>query len=220
MTEANRLSDRSIATWVGVLFIVGTVCGALSIVVTKPILTAPDYLARISQGRPQMVLGSLLLLAMGFALAMVPVVFYPVGRRHSEVLALGYVVFRGAIESVTYVVSALGWLLLIALSADSTTNTRLAEFVRSAEGVVWDQLVAIPFVIGALMFYYLLFKSRLVPRWLSIWGLAGAVLYLGAPLASMVGGSLGYLMAPLAVQEIAMALWLIAKGFNQVAASS
>jgi hypothetical protein len=205
---------------VGVLFIVGTVCGALSIVVTKPILTAPDYLARISQGRPQMVLGSLLLLAMGFALAMVPVVFYPVGRRHSEVLALGYVVFRGAIESVTYVVSALGWLLLIALSADSTTNTRLAEFVRSAEGVVWDQLVAIPFVIGALMFYYLLFKSRLVPRWLSIWGLAGAVLYLGAPLASMVGGSLGYLMAPLAVQEIAMALWLIAKGFNQVAASS
>jgi hypothetical protein len=58
--ETNRLSDRSVATWVGVLFIVGTACGALSIVVTKPILTAPDYLARMSQGRPQMVLGSLL----------------------------------------------------------------------------------------------------------------------------------------------------------------
>jgi len=123
-----------------------------------------------------MVLGALLVLAMGFALAMVPVVFYRVGRRHSEVLALGYLVFRGAIETVMYVVGALGWLLLIALSADSTTNIRAAEFVRSAMSVVWDQLIAIPFVIGALMFYCLLFKSRLVPRWLSVWRLVGAVM--------------------------------------------
>ena len=52
----------------------------------------------------------------GFALAMVPVVFWPIGRRYSETLAMGYVVFRGALETVLYIVFALAWLLLVALS--------------------------------------------------------------------------------------------------------
>ena len=53
-----------------------------------------------------------------------------------------------------------------------------------------------------------------MPRWLSVWGLVGAALYIVAPLGSMFGLSLGVLMAPLAVQEMVMAVWLIAKGFN------
>ena len=79
---------------------------------------------------------------------------------------------------------------------------------------MWDQLLAIPFVLGALMFYVVLYQSRLVPRWLSAWGLLGAVLYIVAPLGSMFELSLGFFMAPLALQEMVMAVWLIAKGFN------
>jgi len=77
------LTDRSIATIVGVLFIVGTVSGALTAVVTAPILSGSDFLAQVAAHRPEMVLASLLVLTMGFALAMVPVVFYPVAKRHS-----------------------------------------------------------------------------------------------------------------------------------------
>ena len=80
--------------------------------------------------------------------------------------------------------------------------------------MIWDQLVAIPFVLGGLMFYVLLYQSRLVPRWLSTWGLAGAALYIVAPVGSMFGLSLGFFMAPLALQEMVMAVWLIAKGLN------
>ena len=105
------------------------------------------------------------------------------------------------------------WLLLIALSKEPDAGP-LAGFVRTTETVIWDQLIAIPFVVGALMFYVLLYQSRLVPRWLSTWGLAGAALYIVAPLGSMFGLSLGFFMAPLALQEMVMAVWLIAKGFN------
>ena len=160
-----------------------------------------------------MTIGALLVLLAGFALAMVPVVFWPVGKRYNETLAMGYVVFRGAIETVIYIVGALGWLLLIALSKEPDAAP-LAGSVRSAETAIWEQVGVFPFVLGALMFYVLLYQSRLVPRWLSAWGLVGAALYIVAPLGSMFELSLGFFMAPLALQEMVMAVWLIAKGFN------
>jgi hypothetical protein len=80
--------------------------------------------------------------------------------------------------------------------------------------VIWDQLIAIAFVLGALMFYVVLYQYRLVPRWLSTWALVGAALYIVAPIGSMFGLSLGVFVGPLAVQEMVMAVWLIAKGFS------
>jgi hypothetical protein len=174
---------------------------------------SPSYLAQVAAQPNQVAVGALLLLVAGFALALVPVVFWPVGKRYNETLAMGYVVFRGAIEGVIYFVAALCWLLLVALSSEPDAGP-LASFVRTTDTVIWDQLLAIPFVLGALMFYALLYQSRLVPRWVSTWGLVGAALYIGAPIGSMFGLSLGFLMAPLALQEMVMAVWLIAKGFD------
>lgn len=209
-------ADRQAAVWVGVLFIIGTAALVLSLVFTGAVLTGPAYLAQVAAQPNQVAIGALLVLLSAFALAMVPVVFWPVGKRYNETLALGYVVFRGAIETVLYIVGALAWLLLIALSAQPDAAP-LAGFVRTAEAVIWGQLIAIPFVLGALMFYVLLYQSRLVPRWLSTWGLVGAALYIVAPLGSMFGLSLGVVMAPLAAQEIVLAVWLIAKGWSSPA---
>ena len=206
-------ADRKAAVWIGVLYIIGTVALVLSLAVTGGVLAGSAYLAQVAGQPNQVAVGALLVLLAGFALAMVPVVFWPIGRRYNETLAMGYVVFRGAIETVLYIATALGWLLLIALSAQPDT-VLLASFVNTAVAVIGDQLLSIPFALGALMFYVLLYQSRLVPRWLSAWGLVGAALYIVPPLGSMFGLSLGVLMAPLAVQEMVMAVWLIAKGFN------
>ena len=208
-------ADRKAAVWIGVLYITGTVGLVLSAVVTASVLDGPAYLAQVAAQPNQVAIGALLVLLAGFALAMVPVVFWPVGKRYNERLAMGYVVFRGGLETVLYVVGALGWLLLIALSTQPDAAP-LAGFVRTVETVVWDQLLAIPFALGALMFSLLLYQSRLVPRWLSTWGLVGAALYIVAPLGSMFGLSLGVFMAPLALQEMVMAVWLIARGFAPV----
>ena len=206
-------ADRKAAVWIGVLYIIGTVAFVLSAIVAVPVLTGPAYLAQVAAQPNQLAIGALLVLLAGFALAMVPVVFWPVGKRYNETLAMGYVVFRGAIETVLYMLGALSWLMLIALSKESNAGP-FADLVRTGETVIWDQLQPLPFVLGALMFYVLLFQSRLVPRWLSTWGLVGAALNIVAPLGSMFGLSLGVLVAPLAMQEMVMAVWLIAKGFS------
>ncbi len=206
-------ADRKAAVWIGVLYIIGTVVLILSAVVTGPLLTGPAYLAQVAAQPNQLAFGALLVLLAGFALALVPVVFWPVGKRYNETLAIGYVVFRGALEGVHYILGALGWLLLIPLSTQPDAAP-LAGLVRTADPVIWDQVGVFPFVLGALMFYVVLYQSRLVPRWLSTWGLVGAVLYIVAPLGSMFELSLGFFVAPLALQEMVMAVWLIAKGFS------
>ena len=210
-------ADRKAAVWIGVLYVIGTVVLILSGVVTSGVLTGPAYLAQVAAQPNQVAIGALLVLVAGFALALVPVVFWPVGKRYNETLAIGYVVFRGALETVFYIAAAFGWLLLIPLSTEPDAAP-LAGFVRTAETVIWDQAVPIPFVLGALMFYVLLYQSRLVPRWLSIWGLVGAALSIVAALGSMFGlSSLGVLSLPIFLQEMVMAVWLIAKGFDPAA---
>jgi hypothetical protein len=76
------------------------------------------------------------------------------------------------------------------------------------------------------MLYWLFWKTKLIPGWLALWGFIGAILYFAAPIANMfdpqhlplsLGVKWGYLMIPLAIQEMFFALWLIVKGFNRSA---
>jgi len=57
---------------------------------------------------------------MGLALAMVPVMLFPIFKKYNEVLALGYVVFRGALEAVTDIAIVITWLFLVTLSREYT----------------------------------------------------------------------------------------------------
>ena len=213
--ESGRSADRKAAVWIGVLYIIGTVALVLSVFVTDGVLSGPAFLDQVAAQPNQLAIGAVLVLLAGFALAMVPIVFWPIGKRYNETLALGYVVFRGGLETVIYVVGAFGWLVLIVLSKETDAG-QSADVVHTALPVIWDQ-GAITFVLGALMFYVVLYQSRLVPRWLSTWGLVGAALGIVPPLGGMFGLSLGILVAPLALQEMVMAVWLIAKGFSPAA---
>ena len=208
---------------VGVLFIIGTVAGLLSVVFTGP-LYDPDYLIKVSANENQIIIGDVLILIMGFALAMVPVMLFPIFKKHNEALALGSVVFRGALEAVTYIAMVIGHLLLVILSQeyvkagapDASYFQTLGTLLLEA-GVWLDHILAIVFSLGALMIYYLFYKSKLIPRWLSVWGLIGAMIYLAEPLLGMFGSIFEILYAPLAVQEMVFAVWLIVKGFNSSA---
>ncbi len=221
-----NISKRT-ARIVGVLFLVGTAAGLLSVVFTGSILDNPDYLIKISANGNQLIIGALLVLIMGFALAMVPVVLFPIFKKYNETLALGAVVFRGVLEAVSYIAIVISWLLLIALSReytaagvpDSSYFQTLGTLLQEAADSI-GLVLSIVFSLGALMIYYLFFQSKLIPRWLSVWGLIGAVVYLAEPLLAMFGFELEILFAPLALQEMVLALLLIVKGFNSSATAS
>jgi hypothetical protein len=221
-------SRKTTARTVGALFIIGTVAGALSLVPLTPLVDAPDVLRAVGEGPDRALLGAFLILVMGFALALIPLVMYPILRAESEPLALGYVVFRGGLETATYLVSALIWLVLVSLgqeyvAAEGPAATQLetiGAIVLQGNEVVAHVALTIVFALGALMFYYVLFRARLVPRWLSGWGLVAALLWVSTGVLAMFGlvepGSTVQttMNIPIAIQEMALAGWLIVKGFN------
>lgn len=220
-------TGRSNAIIVGVLYIIGTVAGVLSVGTGTLIVEARNSLVQVSANANQVTLGALLVLTMGLALALVPVVMYPILKKHNQVLALGYVVFRGALETVTYVGLALCWLSLVNISqqyvqAEAATASSFQPLgVLLLEG--HDSIrsvLEIVFPLGALMFYYVLYQSKLIPRWLSGWGFIAAILWFTAGLLGMFGLLVPmsptqlFFSVPIGVQEMVMALWLIIKGFN------
>jgi len=221
---------RKTAVMVGALFIIGTVSGVLSGIMTSPIQNTPEALTSISTHETQWILGTLLILVMGFALAMIPVLLYPVFKKHNEVLALGAVLFRGVLEAVCYLAIVISMLLLASASrigfGGSTADASALQITGALliSAVDWlGQILAVVFSIGALIIYFLFYQTRLIPRWLSGWGFVGAMLYFAAPLVSMFSpqhpalsleSPLGFLMAPLALQEMVFAIWLIVKGFS------
>lgn len=219
-------TNRRTATIVGTLYIIGTVAGILSLVFTAPIRNAPDALIYINANENQVIIGALFMLLMGFALAMIPVMMFPISRKHNETLALGYVVFRGALETFANMAIAISWLFLLVLSQAYVQAGAPAASSFQAPGAelldakLLGSINAIVFILGALMFYALLYQSKLVPRWISGWGLIAAVPYLAAGILRMFGlvDPMSTLdttwQLPMALQEMVLAIWLIVKGFN------
>lgn len=221
-------TNKTTARIVGVLFIIGTVAGALSAVVLTPPIGAPDTLGAVGEGPDRALLGASLILIMGFALALIPVLLYPVLKKENEPLALGYVVFRGGLETVTYLGSALAWVILASLGRQYVlAEGAVAEQLRTVgttivaiNDAVGDVALTFVFALGALMFYGVLFRARLVPRWLSGWGLLAAVLWVSAGVLVMFGlvdprsPTQTAMALPIAIQEMVLAGWLITRGFD------
>jgi hypothetical protein len=218
------MNPKRIAKFVGVLYIIGTVSGILSVVFTGLMPGATDLLTKASVNENQFILGMLFLLIMGFSLALIPVVIYPLAKKYNEALALGYVIFRGALETFAYIATAISWLLLMVISkeyehavssSDSTVFENMSH-VLSASGEHIHSITMIIFSLGALMFYYLLYQSKLIPRWLSGWGFIASIIYLTTGVLAFFGTTYTIPLMPLALQEMVMAVWLIIKGFNSI----
>ncbi len=230
--EGKMREHKAAATTAGILYILGTVAGVLSVVVSASIRDARDPLAYAVEHSGAMVTTGLLVLVMGLSLAFVPIVLFRVLRPLGEVLAVGYQIVRGAIDTTCYVVLAIGWLLLAPIGeataagggTASPAGVRVGNLVVDAYGA--NAVLALVFCVGGAMFYALLYRSRIVPRWISTWGLVAIPFYVASfvlPLYCVfeVDAPPQVLMyLPLALQEMVLAIWMIARGFRPTAVSA
>ena len=188
-----------------------------------------DLLSAVHSDQGSLVAGEKLIFVMLAAMVGTAVLLAPLLRNHSETLALSYVLAR-TLEVVVLSVGMVAGLLPVPLSwdsapaggADAASAAVLAESLKDASdwtGYLGAQMI---FSISALVLNWAFLRNALIPRWLSLWGLVGVPLMFASGFLVMFeslnshASTLNLLVVPLAVQEVAMAIWLIVKGFCDV----
>jgi hypothetical protein len=220
-------TNRANAVAAGVLFIVATVADVISrAVFVQPVLSAPDYLTGISANEGQVLLGALFLAIGAVAAAGIAIALYPVLRKRNEGLALGSVGFR-LVEGAFYLGIVVCLLVLVAVARDAanagagalSAYEAPASLVMAARDSL-GEVAVLAFGLGALMYYWVFYRSRLIPRWLSVWGLLAITSVMASGLLVMLrlaepmSTTQLVMAAPIGLQEMVLAVWLIAKGFS------
>jgi hypothetical protein len=209
------------ATTAGVLFIAATATSLIATALLGSLLDGPGFLGTVALHQDRLLAAALFQLLAAFTSAAIAVTLYPVLREQAAGMALGAVAFR-LIEGVFYALSAMGTLILVSLSgqlAASASTHAPADLVRDLRDSA-GTVGVLAFCTGATLYYLIFYRSQLIPRWLSVWGLAGTVLCLTAGLLvlfqsiAVLSSTQVVLSLPIGVQEMVLAVWLIVKGFS------
>jgi hypothetical protein len=221
-------SNRKTAIIVGALFIIATVAPITSGIFIGSIYEA-DYLKAVSANENQVLIGVFLWLVMTAAIVSIPILMFPILKKKNETLALGYVGAR-IFEGFFAAVNIIGLLSLLSLSREFVNAIApVTTYFQTSGSLIlstlnWSGiLLDFPFTLSVLVLNYLLYKSGLIPRWLSLLGLIGGTLWLATTPFRMFGlftSSLEVFAVVIFVQEMIFAGWLIIKGFNSSEADS
>ena len=223
---------RNYAISAGVLLIIYTSVDILSFLFLGPV-TATNYLVSVSANAGQVGTGALLLLIGGACASGIAISLYPVLKKFNAGLALGAVGFRIS-EGVLRFVAVCATLSMITLSQqfvkagapDSSYFQTLGILIYAGNRWVSNVASLLAFSIGCLLYYIVLYRTKLVPRWITVWGLVASILAMLSTVLVLVGliapfGTEQVVLAlPMLPQELVLAVWLIVKGFNPSAIAS
>ncbi|HMV28426.1 MAG TPA: DUF4386 domain-containing protein [Anaerolineales bacterium] len=220
---------RKTEIYVALLWIItaaGAIGGASLI---NPIINASDYLTQVFPKSVTLTSGMFGWMINDIGIVFIGLLMYPILKKHSESMALGYLSMR-MFESLLMIVGVFFALMLIPLSrdfinagtADVSTLQTIGSILKQAENWFLNLLQLIFLGIGGLILNVIFYKTKLVPRAISIFGFIGYALLLPAAVVGLFGlldptpGGPGSILAvPVALWEIIiMPVWLFTKGFN------
>lgn len=221
--------NRRTAIAFGVLLIAAIICGVLNSV---PAIEAPDYLEKLDSIESRILVAVFFQAAMATIYVAIAVIMYPIVKTDSRNAALAYFAFR-VIGAAFLFVGIVSLLLLLALGrrfaqADTPNLTdfeMIGALLRQARDWLNHIGMILPWSIGGVFLYRAFLRTRLIPRWLSIWGLVGTGLTLVATILYMldqiqiVTTTYFALNVPSALLEITLAVYLITRGFRQTSPS-
>jgi hypothetical protein len=209
---------RKLAISAGILFIIYDIVDILSFLFQGPVNSA-NYLVKVSENASLVGTGAFLLIIGGLCASGIAISLYPVLKKFNPALALGAVGFR-ITEGVLRIVSISFILGLVTLSQlyvkagapessyFQTLGALLKELRNWVGGGVGSLLA---FSVGCSLYYIIFYRTKLVPRWISVWGL---IFGISTGLIAPFGTEQVVMVAPMLPQELVLAVWLIVKGFN------
>ena len=222
MTTKERMNTyRTTAIVVGVVYLAGFVVGLVGNGLIQSILGAPDHLSTVSANSMMLAIGAILWLMAVAGDAAHGVLMFPVLKQHSERLAFGYFGAR-IVDAVFIAVMVLFVLVQIPLGSEYLKATAPDAFYLQALSTVSAQASQYAYDIGmitlgvaGLMLCYTLYRARLVPRLVAIWGLVGYAIIFCGMVSEVMGSGLGLASSiPGGLWEVFIGVWLIAKGFS------
>lgn len=215
---------RTHARLSGIFFLTAFVGGIAGFAFLGPVLDHPIDLREVADQDTTVLIGALGIIFMAISTALITVPMFPVLRKKNEGMALAAVVFR-TIESMVYVISVVCYVAIIKLGqmyvGTESTDASYQIIGDTLQGITENNLQVFFFVIGAFMYYFLFFQTKLVPKWLAAWGLIGIACNLLNFLLVLFDlyGSESTIATlselPLATNELVLALWLIIRGYSQ-----
>ena len=218
---------RTTAKIVGLIFVAGMAIGIGGNVLILSILGAPDPLSSVSANSMLVAVAAFLWLMTVVGDAAHGVLMFPILKRHNERIAIGYLAAR-IVDAVFIAVMVLFILLQIPLASEYIKAAGSdASFLQALSSVFMQgQLYAYNFGmsfvgIASLMLCYTLYRAKLVPRILAVWGLVGYAIILCGSVLEVLGFNLLTIHAiPGGLWELFIGVWLIVKGFNPSAFAS
>jgi hypothetical protein len=223
-------SNRKTAGFVGALFLTAMVASLLGGGLVESVISAPNHHLVTAENETLLIVGMLLELVNAIAVVGIATLMFPIMKRHNETMAVGYLGFR-LVEAVFCSMIVIAPLSLMTLSREYL-KARISDIQFQAAGIlavterasVANLLILIFFCVGAFLLYSLLYQSKLLPRFISVWGLVAVALVLIINLLSLkmeIGMGISMIFAlPIILNEIFMGIWLIVKGFNPSAVNA
>ena len=217
-------SNKRISRIAGILILAGMVAGIVSVV---PAVEGTDYLKEVFPKKNQVLVGAvfqflLVPIYIGFAL-----ILFKKLKKQNETSAIGFVGFR-LMAGVFQIIGVIILPLFIYLSKIYLTSggesllyvENLGEMLKTIRDLSNHLGVMVTTGLGNLLFYYILFRGKFIPKWLSVWGVIGNVLIILASflilfqLVDVISTAYISITIPLVLQELILAIWLIVKGFD------
>lgn len=211
--EAPR-NFRGSAVAVGLLLLGAFVTYAGGTALVNSALAADDPASALATGEVALRLGAILMLADALFVAVIGVLLYAVGRGFGERVAVGYLATR-IFEAVGLAVGVMFVLLPVALAGQEVGDVAALAAVAGQGNAVAYRVAMIGLGLGSMPFWYLAYRVRLIPRVLAALGIAGYAIFFAGYALDILGLDVGLLLAiPGGLFEVALAIWLIARGFS------
>lgn len=216
------MTGKRLGRYLGIAFLFVWVGSVISGVLWKPILDSPidEALADIGESAAQARWSGLIeLFITSVGIVALAVLLYTVVKKQNPLLALVALGWWIA-EATTLAISTMGMFLLIPVGTEyveagsSPRLLSLGEMLAGFHDRAYD-IHMVFFAVGGLIWYYLMYQSRCVPRWLSASGLAVVALSLVATVALLAGDIDWFILAiPTGVFELIFGIWLIINGVS------